>query len=484
MTGSDRTRGLALFADRFGIDEERCNDLLGVALEGGGDYADLFFEYHRQRRLSMEDQRVSQASSGVTQGVGIRVIQGDAIGYASTDRFGLDSMREAARTAAAIAASSSASEPKIQALKYQTGPAYYPVKAESLERSAEPLLALLRRVDEAARSVAPSVEHVNASLFERERTIVVATSEGRLVDDVQPMVSLSAEAVSVRGSDRQSGYNGKAARAGLDFFASGDRTPEALGRSVAEWAVLSHEAVEAPAGFLPVVLAAGDSGILLHEAVGHGLEADFNRKRLSNFSDRIGQLVASPLCTVVDNGTLPGMLGSINVDDEGRESGNNLLIENGILRGYLHDWMSARHYSLPPSGNGRRQDYRFPPMPRMTTTYMLPGESDPDEIVRSVRRGIFCRTFSNGSVNISSGDYVFATREAFLIEDGRITAPIRTVNLIGNGPDSLSRVTMVGNDLRQSDGTWNCGKRGQSVPVSLGLPTVLIDGITVGGTRS
>lgn len=484
MTGSDRPPGLALFADRFGIDEERCNDLLGLALENGGDYADLFFEHHRQRRLSLEDQRVSGASSGVTQGLGIRVIQGDAVGYASTDRFDPEAMREAARTAAAIAASSSASEPGIQPLTYRAGPAYYPARAESLDTSAAPLLALLNRVDEAARAVARSIEHVNAGLTEKERTIMVATSEGRLVSDVQPLVTLYAEAVSVRGSDRQSGRDGKSARTGLDFFSSGDRTPEALGRSVAEWAVLSHEAVEAPAGFLPVVLATGHSGILLHEAVGHGLEADFNRKHLSNFSDRVGQVVASPLCTVVDNGTLPGMLGSINVDDEGRESGNNVLIENGVLRGYLHDWMSARHYGLPPSGNGRRQDYRFPPMPRMTTTYMLPGKSDPDEIVRSVQRGIYCRAFSNGSVDISSGDYVFATREAFLIEDGRITAPIRSVNLIGNGPDSLSRVTMVGSDLQQSDGTWNCGKRGQWVPVSLGLPTILIDGITVGGTRS
>jgi TldD protein len=296
-------------------------------------------------------------------------------------------------------------------------------------------------------------------------------------------VTLIVIAVSERGADRQLGFQTVGGRAGLDFGAALDRAPEAIGREAAELAVLLHDAVDAPAGRLPVVLAAGDSGILLHEAVGHGLEADFNRKRLSNFTDRIGQAVASPLCTVVDDGMQPTLYGSVNIDDEAQEPAYNVLIERGALRGYLHDWQSARHYGVPPSGNGRRQDFRHPPMPRMTTTYLLPGEATPEEIIRSVDRGIYCRRFGDGQVNISNGDYVFSTTEAYLIEGGRVTAPLRRTNLIGNGPDSLGRVTMVGNDLQLSPGTWNCGKGVQSVPVSFGLPTVLVDGITVGGTQ-
>jgi TldD protein len=310
----------------------------------------------------------------------------------------------------------------------------------------------------------------------------VATSEGRLAGDTQPKVTLVAIALSERGADRQYGFQTAGGRAGLEFFADDRRTPEVIGREAAELAVLLHDAVDAPAGRLPVVLAAGDAGVLLHEAVGHGLEADFNQKRLSNFTDRIGQPVASPLCTVVDDGTLSSLYGSINVDDEGQAPAYNVLIERGVLRGYLHDWHSARHYGVSPSGNGRRQDFRHFPMPRMTTTYLLPGETAPEEIIRSVDRGIYCRRFGDGEVNISNGDYVFATSEAYLIEGGRVTAPLRMTNLIGNGPDSLGRVTMVGNDLQLSTRTWNCGKHSQSVPVSLGMPTVLVDGITVGGT--
>lgn len=479
--------GLEFFADRFGIDPTVCDAMLAEALSRGGDYADLFFEYRRQRTVRFEDGAVRSIGSGIVQGVGVRVVLGEAVGYASAEQIDVTSMRAAAQTAAEVAASGASAMARAQPVREAAVADRYPVATFSLDEPVGTTLALLRRADAAARAVAPSIQNVQVRLLEEVRHIAVATSEGRLAGDVRPVVKLVATALSERGTDRQSGGHGAAARTGLDFFASGAQTPEAIGRLAAERACRLHDAVDAPAGFLPVVLAPGNPGVFLHEAVGHGLEADFNRKRLSNFTDRLGERVASTLCTVVDDGTVPRMHGSLNVDDEGQAPRRNVLIERGVLRGYLHDWISARHFGVTPSGNGRRQDFRNPPMPRMTTTYMEPGEAGPEDVVAAVDRGIFCRSFSGGQVNISTGDYVFATEEAYLIEGGKVTAPIRTTNLIGNGPDSLNRVTMVGNDLELSDMGGMCGKgdvgSGQWVPVSLGLPTVLVDGITVGGTR-
>ena len=472
--------GLAFFADRFAVDARLCDALLSEALARGGDYADLFFQHEARRTLSVEEGRVHGTSAAVVQGLAVRVVQGDAVGLAATECLDAESMRRAARAAAAIAAGGGATSPR--SVRPVDAADAYPVATLPGEEPAEAGLALLRRVDAAARAVAPSISDVQVRLGEETRRIAVATSEGCLVGDVQPMVRLLALALSARGDDRQRGWDSRAFRADLDIFVGDGLAPETIGRRAAERAVLGHEAVEAPAGFLPVVLAPGDSGVLIHEAVGHGLEADFNRKRLSNFTGRIGERVASPLCTVVDDGTIPRLHGTINVDDEGRAAQRNVLIENGILRGYLHDWISARHFGVSPSGNGRRQDFREVPMPRMTTTFLLAGDSTPDEIVRAVDRGIYCCSFSGGQVNISTGDYVFSTEEAYLIEGGRVTAPIRTTNLIGNGPDSLTRVTMVGHDLGLDQGAGMCGKNGQFVPVSDGLPTVLVDGITVGGT--
>ena len=472
---------LGFFAERFGVDASVCDRLLGEALGRGGEYADLYFEHSEQRSLGFEEGVARGGSSGVVQGVGIRVVLGEAVGYAYAERFDIEAMREAARTAAHVAANAGGVTTAIPVCRSEVADRY-PTPAPSVEEPAATVVDLLRRADAVARGVATSIENVQVRLIEQVKRIAVATSEGRLAGDVQPLVQFRVNVLSTRGEDRQEGFRSKAARAGLDFFAEAERTPEAIGRDAAERAVRMHDAVAAPAGFLPVVLAAGESGILLHEAVGHGLEADFNRKRLSNFTDRIGQRVASPLCTVVDDGTVPRVQGSINVDDEAQAPQRNVLIERGILRGYLHDWISARHFGVAPSGNGRRQDFRNVPMPRMTTTFMLAGDATPEEIVRSVQRGVYCVGFSNGQVNISNGDYVFATSEAYLIEGGRVTAPIRTTNLIGNGPDSLTRVTMVGNDLEIDDSGGYCGKNWQVALVNLGLPTTLVDGITVGGT--
>jgi TldD protein len=339
----------------------------------------------------------------------------------------------------------------------------------------------MRRADRAARDFDSSIARADISFFDELKHIAIFTSDGRMAGDVQPLVRMNVACLSERNGSRQTARWGGGGRMGMAYFEASP--PEAMAAEAARQAVLLQDSIEAPAGTLPVVLAAGDSGILLHEAIGHGLEADFNRKKTSNYSDRIGLRVASELCTVVDDGTIQDSRGSINVDDEGHAPGRNVLIEGGILQGYLQDQISAQAFRTKPTGNGRRQSFKHYPMPRMTNTYMLGGESAPEEIIRSVKRGIYCVAFSGGQVNISNGDFVFSVTEGYMIEDGKVTAPIRNVNLIGNGPDVLTKVTAVGHDFKLSDGRWTCGKDGQSVPVGVGIPTVLVSGITVGGTN-
>ncbi len=341
-------------------------------------------------------------------------------------------------------------------------------------------IELIRRADAAARSYDAAIGLVDVNFVDELKHVMIATSEGRITGDVQPLVRFNVLCLSERDGNRQSARWGGGGRMGMSYFAT--HTPEALATEAARQAVLLQSAVEAPAGTFPVVLAAGDSGILLHEAIGHGLEADFNRKRTSNYTDQVGNVVASELCTVVDDGTVADSRGSINVDDEGNLPGYNVLIEDGVLRGYIQDTLSTKYFGARPTGNGRRQSFKHYPMPRMTNTYMLGGQSSPEEIIGSVERGIYCVAFSGGQVNISNGDFVFSVTEGYMIEGGRVTAPIRNVNLIGNGPDVLRKVTAVGADFRLSDGRWTCGKDGQSVPVGVGIPTTLISGMTVGGT--
>jgi TldD protein len=348
-------------------------------------------------------------------------------------------------------------------------------------RPAADKVALLERADRAARAFDPSISRVDASIGDELKYVLVARSDGTVVGDVQPLIRFNVQALSMLDGERQVARTGGGGRVGMEHFER--ETPEHYAREAARQAVLQQGAAEAPAGSLPVVLAAGDSGILLHEAIGHGLEADFNRKGTSNYSGRIGERVASPLVTVIDDGTVAGSRGSIHVDDEGTPAGRTTLIENGILRGYLQDRMSAGLMGARPTGSGRRESFRDYVMPRMTNTLMLGGNETPDEIIRSVDRGLYCLSFNGGQVNISNGDFVFSVTEAYLIEDGRVTRPVRNVNLVGNGPDVLSKVTRVGNDYRLSDGRWMCGKDGQSVPVGVGIPTVLVSSISVGGTR-
>jgi TldD protein len=463
--------------DFFGIDPETTSRVLSRALERGGDYADLFFEHRVSGALTLDEQRIENAARSVNLGVGVRVLEGDATGYAYTEDLTTAGMLRAATTASAVAHAGG----QDRAIEVQGIDALslYPVDRPLVDVSAVEKAGLLRRADAAARAEDTRIRRVVVSITDTVKTILIVTSDGRWVSDFQPMVRFDVHVVAEDGDKRQTGSAGGGGRFGIDYFDA--HTPEELGREAARSAIIMLDAREAPAGQLPVVLAPGDAGVLLHEAVGHGLEADFNRKGTSNYSDRIGERVASPLCTIVDDGTIAGSRGSINVDDEGNLPQRNVLIEDGILRGYLHDQLSRRHFGIDPSGNGRREDYRHVPMPRMTNTYLMPGPHDAEEIIASVDRGIFAVRFSGGQVNISNGDFVFSVTEGYLIEDGRITAPLKGVNLIGNGPDAMEKVTMCGTDYTLSDGRWTCGKAGQSVPVGVGMPTIKVSSMTVGG---
>ncbi len=463
-----------------GADARQCDRLLGEALGRGGDYADLFFEHSRTGSFTFEDGRVKNVGRGVSLGMGARVVDGEATGYAYAQDLEDAPMREAARTAGSIATGGGAT--RAVAVTERTRPDHYPVDTPTLQAPDGDRLALIRRADEAARSYDPAVSKVQVTLGEGLRRVMVASSDGRLVTDEQPLFRFFVRVVAEKGGKRQSGSSGGGGRQGLAYF-DGQR-PEEIGREAARIALAMMDAREAPAGEMTVVLGPGDSGILLHEAVGHGLEADFNRKATSNYTGRVGEVVASDLITVVDDATVPGARGSINTDDEGLAGRRTVLIEKGILKGYMHDRLSARLMHTDPTGNGRREDFTVTPYPRMTNTFLLAGDSDPDEIIRSVDRGIYACHFSGGQVNISNGDFVFSLTESYLIEGGKITAPLRGVNLIGNGPDVLTRVSMVGTDFAAADGIWTCGKEGQSVPVGVGTPTIKLDGITVGGTQA
>jgi TldD protein len=471
---------MALFGGQYGIDPAIMGSLIATALARGGDFAELYFEHRTSSSISWEDQQVKSAARNTTQGVGIRVVRGDAIGYAYTESLEPEAMRRAAETASRIGTGGRRPEP-IDATPYVAGGAYYDASGPLTAEPAAAKVALLQRADRAARAFDPSVARVDASVADELKHVLVARSDGRYVGDVQPLIRFNVSVLSNRGGSRQVARTGGGGRLGMEYFDS--VTPEQAAQEAARQAVLQQDAIEAPAGTLPVVLAAGDSGVLLHEAVGHGLEADFNRKGTSNYTGRMGEQVASPLVTVVDDGTIAGSRGSLNVDDEGNESRRNTLIEGGVLRGYLQDQVSARHFGVEPSGSGRRETFKHYIMPRMSNTFMLPGQDSPEDIIRSVDRGIYCVSYSGGQVNISNGDFVFSVTEAYLIEGGRLTSPVRNVTLIGNGPDVMTKVVRVGHDFQLSDGRWTCGKDGQSVPVGVGMPTVLVSGITVGGTR-
>ncbi|MDD9936780.1 MAG: metallopeptidase TldD-related protein [Myxococcales bacterium] len=462
------------------IDETIARRLLEKALADGGDYADLFFEYEVSGSYVLDEGILKSAGRSVSMGLGVRVMKGDATGYAYVQDLTPEAMEGAARTAAQIASGARAAAP----VEFQSPrpPSRYAPRVPTLDVAGEDKRELLLRADAAARAEDPRVLRVEASLNEQLREILIASSDGKMVSDRQPLVRFSIRVIVDDDGKRQSGSSGGGGRMGLEYF--DDHSPEWHAREAVRHALIMLDARESPAGEMPVVLAPGDSGILLHEAVGHGLEADFNRKGTSNYSGRVGEQVASELCTVVDDATLDASRGSINVDDEGNEPGRSVLIEQGKLAGYMHDRHSAKHFELTPSGHGRRESFQDRPLPRMTNTMLLEGPHDPEEILASVERGVYASKFGGGQVDISNGDFVFSLTEGYLIENGKLTAPLKGVNLIGNGPEVMCRVTMLGNDLGISDGIWTCGKNGQSVPVGVGCPTIKISAVTVGGTQT
>ncbi len=463
-----------------GLDVQLLEGVMGGLRVPGIDYADLYLQYSRSESWVLEDGIVREGSFGIDQGAGVRAISGERSGFAYSDDLALPALKRAAGAARQIARG--AGSPGRHGVV--DGKDSTPLYAEhdpliSLEDQAK--IDLLQRLDRHARAQDPAVVQVSATLAAVHEVILVMGSDGTLATDVRPLVRCSLSVIAERGGRRERGSAGGGGRLDYLLFLEDDR---AMGwaEEAVRAALLNLEAVDAPAGSMPVVLGPGWPGVLLHEAVGHGLEGDFNRKGTSTFAGRMGEQVASPLCTVVDDGTMPGRRGSLTVDDEGTPSSYNVLIEGGRLTGYMQDKHNARLMGVPATGNGRRQSYAHLPMPRMTNTYMLAGDHEPEEILRSVDRGLYAVNFGGGQVDITSGKFVFSTTEAYLIEHGRVTAPVRGATLIGNGPEVMNRISMVGNDLALDPGIGVCGKDGQSVPVGVGQPTLRIDAVTVGGT--
>ncbi len=472
----------SFFFRKFGITVGNLEAWLGEALASGGEYADLYFEYLATSSISIDESIVKSAVQGVSLGVGVRVISGEKTGYAYSDDLSAEKIRKACRVAAMIATGPSKTDKT--ALEEGSRRDLYPILTAPTETSLLERAELVKRADAAARAADPRVFQVQASYVDNLRQVLVATSDGAVTTDRQPLARMGVRVLARQnGGVPQSGFAGGGGRIALDQF-TGTKSPEAFAKEAARQAIIQLDAVPAPAGETTVVLGPGWPGILLHEAVGHGLEADFNRKGVSAFSGRIGQKVASELCTVIDDGTIRERRGSLNVDDEGVPTQENVLIEKGVLRGYLSDKLSGRLLGHPSTGSGRRENYQNIPMPRMTNTFMLAGESDPADIIRSVPKGLYCANFGGGQVDITSGNFVFAASESYLIEDGRITRPVRGATLIGNGPEALKYVSMVGNDLKLDEGVGICGKEGQSVPVGVGIPTIRVDKMTVGGTAA
>jgi len=444
------------------------------------DYADLYFQYARSEGWSMEEGIVKSASFAIEQGVGVRAVAGDKTAFAYSDEISYDALQDAARATRAIASAGQTKRTRIVSSRTPLpAPLYRDIDPiGSLPSQAK--VALLEKLDRKCRALDPRVTQVMASLGGEYEVVLIARADGAIAADVRPLVRLSVQVIAEQGGRRESGTAGGGGRTDYSHFT--DEVLDGYARHAVSQALVNLEARPAPAGTMTVVLGPGWPGVLLHEAIGHGLEGDFNRKGSSAFSGRLGQRVASRGVTVVDDGTLPGRRGSLTVDDEGTPTSRTVLIEDGVLRGYLQDSLNARLMKMPLTGNARRESFAHLTMPRMTNTYMLAGAHDPAEILASVRKGLYATNFGGGQVDITSGKFVFSASEAYLIEDGRVTHPVKGATLIGNGPDALTRVAMIGDDLQLDPGIGTCGKEGQSVPVGVGQPTLRIDRLTVGGT--
>jgi TldD protein len=468
--------------DQFGLTETEIQRALGKVKVRDVDYADLYFESETSESVSMEEGIVKRAVKSVSQGVGVRATAGEKTGFAYSDDLTARDLEIAADTARYIANSPQGEHPVPVTHRRAPSRNLYPLEQAELDVATAERVALLNRIDAEARRYDPRIKNVMASFHTEFKRVIVATTEGLLIGDVQPLSRLNVTCIAEENGQRQAGTFGGGGRLGFSYYGEHERWRE-YAREAARQAIVNLGAVDAPAGVMPVVLAGGWPGILLHEAIGHGLEADFNRKKTSAFSNLIGKRVASDVCTIVDDGTLPFRRGSLNVDDEGTPTSRTVLIERGILRGYLTDRHNATLMGIPLTGNGRRESFQSVPLPRMTNTFMLAGESDPDDIIRSVKKGLYAVSFGGGQVDITNGRFVFSASEAYLIEDGKVTRPVKGATLVGNGPEILTKVSMAGHDLKLDEGIGTCGKDGQSVPVGVGLPTIRIDEITVGGTQ-
>lgn len=461
-----------------GLDQHQLQLVLEVMQGKGASYSDLYFEQTLNESWSLEDSIVKNAGFNLSGGVGVRAVHNEKTGFSYSDQVDLSAIQNAASAATSVVSGAGGIvKPSVGQNYTSLYPAHNPL--ESITRIEK--VALLEKADRYLRGLDPRVVDASVSLVASWKTILVMASDGTLAADIRPLVRFSVSVILEHSGRRERGNSGGGGRQDLSLVDDGfiqQCCVEAI-----HMAQINLEAEEAPAGTMPVVLGPGWPGVLLHEAVGHGLEGDFNRKGTSNYSNRIGTNVASTLCTIVDDGTKPNLRGSLSIDDEGTVSQRNTLVENGVLRGYMQDKHNAQLMGQKPTGNGRRQSYSHLPMPRMTNTYLLPGEDDPEDIIKSVKKGLYAVNFGGGSVDITSGKFVFAASEAYLIEDGKITKPVKGATLIGNGPEAMSKVSMLGHDLALDKGVGTCGKDGQSVPVGVGQPTLKVDELVVGGTQ-
>jgi len=462
-----------------GLDEQHLGNTLGGMMQGGVDYADLYFQVSRQESWTLEDDIIREGSFSLDQGVGVRAVSGEKTGFAYSDELLLPALEQAAGAARAIARQGQ--DRQVQAWSRTAVAPLYSADDPTNSVSDAQKTALLTELNAATRDLDKRIEQVIISLASGQDLVLVAASDGTMAADIRPLIRLNVSVILEHNGRREQGYAGGGARTGLEYFLDGD-IPLQFAREAVRQAIVQLDARAAPAGTMPIVLGPGWPGILLHEAVGHGLEGDFNRKGTSAFSGKLGQKVASEFCTIVDDGTLPDRRGSLSVDDEGTPGQYTTLVENGVLKGYMQDKLNARLMGVESTGNGRRESFAHVPMPRMTNTYMLAGPHDPDDIIASIDKGIFAPNFGGGQVDITSGKFVFSASEAYLIENGKVTAPVKGAMLIGDGPEALNKISMVGNDLKLDSGVGTCGKEGQSVPVGVGQPTLKIDEITVGGT--
>lgn len=461
----------------FGVNEDMLKKVIAAGLAKGGDYCDLFFEHSISSSIALQDKKVNRANSSVDFGVGIRVLKGDKTGFSFTEEISEKALMNAAKTAAGIA--NSGSKVKLPDFSKAKTANYYKAKTEWADVSIEKKIPFVEMANEAVFGLDEKVEKVNVYLNESSTRVMFVSSEGVVACDDRPLCSLGIVTVMKKGSRRESSYTSRSLRMGYEFLS--EKMVKDLAKESVDNTKLLFDAVTPEGGEMPVVLGAGGSGILLHEAIGHTFEADFNRKEESIFCDKLGKKVAADFVSIVDDGTNPNNRGAINIDDEGNPTQMTYLVKDGILNSYIHDRLSAQHYGVKPTGGGRRESFRHVPLPRMRNTYMLNGPHQTKDIISSVKKGVFVNTFSNGEVQIGGGDFTFYVKSGYMIENGKLTQPIKDINLIGNGPKALADISMVSNDMAFDYSTWTCGKSGQSVPVGLGMPTVKVDNLTVGG---